>query len=534
MQHSHGVIFRCDASQSIGTGHVARCKVLAHLLKRRGCRPVFFCRDHEDSLHRQILHGEFECVTLPRRQQSVSVIEPSPYAEWLGCSQKQDASDCLSGLAELSDFHASYVVVDHYALDHAWEGCLLSALSGAKLLVIDDLADRPHAADWLVDTGRLHGWSDPAYAQLVNSKCQMLLGPRYSLLSEDYGKLRECTEERMDLRRVLVFFGGVDRSNWCSLALKALSHPQLEDLQVDVVLCAGATHVQAIQKFVAHRAGWTLHVGLPTLSPLVASADVALGAAGSHSWERASLGLPAMAVAVAENQVELLAALVGEGLVECPDVDKRSETVDAFAQFLIGLRRDPEKLRLMSVSAAAIVDACGVSRVCSAMLGVNPPLRLRPALSTDMGLYFWWVNDPDVRRSSLQTGLISFEQHCRWFQARVSSDTALMHVLVDSDDLPVGQIRFERLDSDSNQAFVSFSLDRLARGQGLAGRLLSLGLDAMRNQWGHHMDVVAEVKAENLASARVFLRAGFRELARSNKGVRCFVQDSTTPCGECP
>ena len=506
--------------------------MLARSLKRRGCRPVFFCRDHADSLHHQILHGEFECVTLPRRQQSVSVIAPSPYAEWLGCSQQQDASDCLSGLAELSDFHASYVVVDHYALDQAWEGCLLSALSRAKLLVIDDLADRPHAGDWLVDTGRLHGWSDPAYAQLVDSKCQMLLGPRYSLLSEDYGKARECIVERTDLRRVLVFFGGVDRSNWCSLALKALSHPQLEDLQVDVVLGAGAPHVQAIQQCVAKRPGWTLHVGLPTLSKLVASADVALGAAGSHSWERASLGLPAIVVAVVENQVELLTALVGEGLVESPDVDKRSEIVDAFAQFLIGLRLDPEKLRSMSVSAAAIIDCYGVSRVCSAMLGVNSPLRLRPALSIDMGLYFWWVNDPDVRRSSLQTGLISFEKHCRWFQARLSSDNALMYVLVDSDDLPVGQIRFERSESERNQALVSFSLDRLARGHGIAGCLLSLGLDAMRHQWGQKMCVVAEVKTENLASVRVFLRAGFRELLPSRKGVRCFVQDSTTSSGE--
>lgn len=471
-------------------------------------------------------------MTLPRRQQSVSVIAPSPYAEWLGCSQQQDASDCLSGLAELSDFHASYVVVDHYALDQAWEGCLLSALSRAKLLVIDDLADRPHAGDWLVDTGRLHGWSDPAYAQLVDSKCQMLLGPRYSLLSEDYGKARECIVERTDLRRVLVFFGGVDRSNWCSLALKALSHPQLEDLQVDVVLGAGAPHVQAIQQCVAKRPGWTLHVGLPTLSKLVASADVALGAAGSHSWERASLGLPAIVVAVVENQVELLTALVGEGLVESPDVDKRSEIVDAFAQFLIGLRLDPEKLRSMSVSAAAIIDCYGVSRVCSAMLGVNSPLRLRPALSIDMGLYCWWVNDPDVRRSSLQTGLISFEKHCRWFQARLSSDNALMYVLVDSDDLPVGQIRFERSESERNQALVSFSLDRLARGHGIAGCLLSLGLDAMRHQWGQKMCVVAEVKTENLASVRVFLRAGFRELLPSRKGVRCFVQDSTTSSGE--
>jgi len=510
-----------------------RCKVLARQLKRRGCRVVFFCRDHADSLHHQILHDEFECITLSRRTQSVTADEQSPYAEWLGCSQNQDVIDCLDGLAELSNFHVSFIVVDHYALNHFWEGRLLAALPDAKLLVIDDLADRQHAAHWLVDTGRLDCWCDLAYGNLVESSCQILLGPRYSLLSEDYLAVRETIIERNVLRRVLVFFGGVDRLNWCRLALNALSDPRLHDLHVDVVLGEGAPHMQEIQELVAERPGWRLHVGLPTLSKLVASADVALGAAGSHSWERASLALPAMAIAIAENQVELLAALACEGLVECSDAASRSEVGKAFTGFLIGLRADPEKLRLMSGAAASIVDAYGANRVCSAMLGVCAPLRLRPAVSADMGLYLWWANDPDVRRSSLQTELISLEQHRHWFHACLSSDTVLMRVLVDSEGLPVGQIRFERLDGGMHQALVSFSLDRLARGQGFASRLLILGLDAMRHQWGHQMEVVAKVKIDNLASARVFHRAGFRELPPFNNAVRCFAQASMTPSGDC-
>ena len=494
---------------------------------------AFFCRDHADSLHHQVLNGEFECITLSRLTYSAPVDEQSPYSEWLGCSQSQDVIDCLDGLAELFDFHPSFIVVDHYALNYSWEGAFLSALPQAKLLVIDDLADRQHTAHWLVDTGRLDCWSDPSYAHLLDPSCQILLGPRYSLLSDDYCKERETIVERKSLRNVLVFFGGVDRSNLCRLALIALSHSQLEDLKVDVVLAEGAPHVQEIRDLVAERACWTLHVGLPTLSPLIASADVALGAAGSHSWERASLALPAMAIAIADNQVELLTALAGEGLVERLDPAKPSEVVEAFSAFLIGLRADPEKLRLMSGAASSIVDAYGASRVCSAMLGVCAPLRLRPAVSADMGLYFWWANDPDVRRSSLQTELISLEQHRHWFQARLSSDTALMRVLVDPDDLPVGQIRFERLDCGMNQALVSFSIDRLARGHGFAGRLLSLGLDAMRHQWGNQMEVLAKVKNDNVASVRVFHRAGFRELAPLSKYVRCFAQTSATPRGDC-
>ena len=108
-----------------------------------------------------------------------------------------------------------------------------------------------------------------------------------------------------------------------------------------------------------------------------------------------------------------------------------------------------------------------------------------------------------------------------------------MRVLVDAEGLPVGQIRFERLDRGTNQALVSFSIERLARGHGFAGRLLALGLDALRQEWGQQMEVVAKVKNENLASAKVFQSAGFRELAPLNKGVRCFAQASTTTNGDC-
>ena len=92
-----------------------------------------------------------------------------------------------------------------------------------------------------IDTGRLNGWTDSAYHDLVDPGCQLLLGPRFSLLSDDYGKARERVSERNQISTCSHFFGGVDYSNWCSAALKALSHPQLEGLQVDVVLAERST-----------------------------------------------------------------------------------------------------------------------------------------------------------------------------------------------------------------------------------------------------------------------------------------------------
>ena len=501
-----------------------RCRTLARSLQVEGARIVFFCRDHKDSLHQQILGNEFEVVNLPRRRWSPLELPQSIYAQWLGCSQSQDTEDCLKACQSSFQFAPNFVISDHYGLDRDWELRIRSIFPDVKLLAIDDLAARPHSVDFLLDSGRVQGWLDRSYESLVEPSCRLLLGPRFALLSSDYCYAKKKIRLRSDLQRVLIFFGGVDQDNYCKLALEALQDHRLLHLEVDVVLADGAAHLSQIREMVSCRGNCTLHVGIPSLAGLVHTADLAIGAAGVHSWERACLGLPALALPVADNQYNLLEALTAAGAVEPLSRDLGVLTVESVTAAVIRLIVDTSRLAAMSLAASRLVDGDGVKRILTAVLGVNGSMRLRPAECSDLELYFWWVNDPAVRQSSLQSSGVTLDSHSQWFIARLASDDVLMRVLMDEKGLPLGQIRFERSSPQATSAVISFSLDQLARGQGVAQELLSLGLDELWRAWGKSIDAVAQVKSSNSASSRMFLRAGFEEQASTMSNVRSFLK----------
>ena len=100
--------------------------------------------------------------------------------------------------------------------------------------------------------------------------------------------------------------------------------------------------------------------------------------------------------------------------------------------------------------------------------------------------------------------------------------------MLDADGLPLGQIRFERSETCLSRAVVSFSLDPVARGHGLACELLQLGLAELSRQWGKKVDAYGEIRASNHASAKTFLRAKFMEVTPPRLGVRCFSKPASS------
>ncbi len=207
------VLFRCDASLSIGSGHVMRCRTLARELQRRGADVIFLCRRQPGDLI-SLLVQEFAVLALP--EQPLAACEGLEgrdlYGAWLGCSQHTDAAQCLQALAQANITSASWLVADHYGLDARWEAQLLAGLASAnappKLLVIDDLADRPHQADLLLDQNFFGAATEQRYQGLVPPHCRQLLVPHYALLGPEYAQLHPLVPPRKELRRVLVFFGG--------------------------------------------------------------------------------------------------------------------------------------------------------------------------------------------------------------------------------------------------------------------------------------------------------------------------------------
>lgn len=149
-------------------------------------------------------------------------------------------------------------------------------------------------------------------------------------------------------------------------------------------------------------------------------------------------------------------------------------------------------------------------------------MMLRDACLGDKELYYHWANSPLVRKQSFSRGLIGEEEHRIWFRRHLMSDTSFLYVLINGEHDPLGQIRFEKSRSDASTCYVSYSLDEIARGQGLAKELIRMGLLRLQEQWNECTKVYAEVRATNQASAKALLSADFTEDRATKDGIRCF------------
>lgn len=289
------IAIRADASDSMGSGHVMRCLTLAEACRHRGASVKFICRNHLGNLVELIRQHGFGVAVLPAPSQPPRAEEHT----WLGVSLEKDAADTVRALLDLGGL-VDWLVVDQYGIDAQWERQMRPGAS--RIMVIDDLADRPHDCDLLLDQN-FRRTQDDRYARLVPQQCRLALGTQYALLQGDYAIWRSRVAPRQTVRRVLVYFGGADAAGLTGKAVGAAL--SISDLAIDAVVSGRDLHLAALRQLAESEPRLRLHTGLPTLAPLLAEADLAIGAFGATSWERLCLGLPTIAVSMAANQVDV-------------------------------------------------------------------------------------------------------------------------------------------------------------------------------------------------------------------------------------
>lgn len=350
------IAIRVDASVQIGTGHFMRCLTLAEALKKQGAQICFVSRGLPAHLRDMLTSKGMQLASLDGETSAV-IDGDLAHAQWLGTSQTKDAQATIKAL---TDQQWDWIIVDHYALDARWESALRAVAK--QIMVIDDIADRQHDCDVLLDQN-YYVDMQARYEGKVPAHCRQLLGPRYALLRDEFRKLREHVKPRTGaVKKVLVFFGGVDADNYTGLAIQALAALANQSLHVDVVIGAQHPCREQIQQACAAQ-GYVCHVQTTRMAELMAEADLAIGAGGSATWERCCLGLPALLVALADNQVDIAKALdsigacVYLGTAEAAD----SLTIQRTITSLSGRR---EQLEMISNHACSLVDGMGVDRVC--------------------------------------------------------------------------------------------------------------------------------------------------------------------------
>lgn len=478
-------IFRADASPVIGGGHVMRCLTLADALTEAGWRCGFAVRG-----------GSLETVpALGRSAHEVHVIEPeeADEANWLA-TRWPDGGDWL--------------VVDHYQRDSRFEAACRPW--ARRILAIDDLADRPHDCDLLLD--QTPGRAEADYAGRVPKGCRLLLGPQYALLRPAFAVLREAALARRkagsEPARLLVSLGAGNPHDVIGPVLEGIGQSGIA-AEVDVVLGAAANR-PAVEGL-ADRLPQTvrIHIDAPNMPELMSAADLAIGAAGTTSWERCCLGLPTLLIVLAENQRENADALCRAGAARRVS-NGLGTTARQIADALRALAADPGVGAEMADRCATMCDGLGTTRALLSLLPEGRSrdgrtVRLRLAGPDDEETLLAWQRHPTTRRYARNPRPPTADEHHRWLQRCLGSPRCLL-TIVEHGGTAAGVLRLDLREQEAPRTAheVSILIAPERQGHGLALAALHLARNLLPAT-----DLVAEILPGNSTSRALFKAAGY-------------------------
>lgn len=473
------IVFRCDAGPEIGGGHVMRCRALAQEMSSRGHATAF------------IMSASQMAESLRADGWEVNVLYPEahepephpPHAHWLSMPWSRDGEQTIDALGE-----ADWLVLDHYGLDRRWVCMLREAHPALRVLAIDDLDDRPLNADLVLDIGRLGG-------RRRHGAPGQMIGPRFALLRPEFAEMRSAALARRNepVRRAIILPGLMDAAALAPRALDALDEAGFKG-EAEVVMGSSAQSRPEVETRVSGRRDRILTLDAQDMARRLTLADICIGAGGGTAWERCCLGLPTVAVAVADNQraqvnmLDKVGATIGLSLADAHGIGLS----DAIRQ-VVGVR---EK---MVTAAASLCDGAGTERVADAL-----ECELRPLIDSDRELLFQWRDQPHIRAVSHSTAPLDPRGHSSWFERiRTRSDGIWRIYREGGRDLG-----FVAAIWTGEVWQWSFYLGETDAMPGAGGRMLSSFLRLLPDG----AIVEGEVKAQNTASVRLHERLGFNRV----------------------
>ena len=487
------IVFRTDANQQIGSGHFMRCLALADELMRSQADISFVSRGLPLHFQQMLRDRGVHYKALPETE-NLQETDELTHAAWLTTSQAKDAEQTMAALGKGA---WDWLVVDHYALDHRFEMPLRKICQ--HIMAIDDLADRVHDCDVLLDQN-FYQDQTKRYLDKVPSHSRQLLGPSYALLRSEFKAMRDKVQVRTGkVNNILVYFGGVDAENLTGQVLDVLIKLNLS-IQVTVVIGQQHPQKEKIQQLCAqHR--FVCHVQTAQMASIMAEADLAIGAGGTSVWERCSLGLPSLCVATAENQRQQLHDLQFAGMVYTPSIQE--DALSFTGSFLKCLDKFTNSLQLQSQRMMALVDTLGVSKVTHILK--SQAIHLRLADANDAQTIFNWRNHHAIRHFSGNTQEISLDEHHHWFKQRLIKNRGPI-LIGDINSQPLGVVRF---DISNDGASVSIYLVPESDLKGWGRCLLDRAENWLRQ---HHPKVVklhAQVLPNNEPSKKLFEKLNY-------------------------
>lgn len=507
------VCFRTDGSLSIGIGHVMRCLALATELRRRGDDCVFLMRNLKGSAADIVADAGFPVVSLA-----------------CGPDWRDDADQTLAAIGEEP---VNWLLVDHYGLAAEWEEVVRS--KARRVAVIDDLADRRHACDLIIDHNI--GRQREDYAPLVPEGTECLVGSEYALLRAPFASLRQAHDAKGATRmprHMLVALGGGDSTEVTRAVLASMqdfSFP--EGFRLTVVVGSPVDALDEVRR-AAGRLSCATEVicNPPDFPELLAASDIAIGAGGVTALERCCLGIPSIIVVIAENQRRGAMELGSLGAASViSDVSHIGSRLPGMLASLL----DPAVAAAMSACAMTVADGLGIRRVVDIMrrsegTRVAPDGSIRRMHEGDLAMVLAWRNHPDIRTRMLDQDFVREDKHWEWF-AKANLDPGRTLLIYESEGRACGFAQFTETRRGSGVADWGFYAAPDApkgSGRNLCRSALRFAFDIL----GYHK-VCGQVLDFNLRSQAVHLAVGFRSEGVLRQHHRCGARYCDVLCFGC-
>ena len=454
------ILIRTDASAVIGSGHVMRCLTLAQQLISEGYDLTFVCRPQPGDLIDFIRSHNVDVISLSAVTSDRPVKDSSDYNNWLQVSVSDDAQEFIAKANE-----ADVVITDHYAIGRDWQSAVRKALS-CKIIAIDDLV-REHDADLIVDQtlGRT--------CQEYNGEARVLAGSTYALLRPNFSVMREKAYSRatpVTPLRVLVSMGGFDKPNATLSVLKLLT--KKTNLKITVLLSPLALHYESVISYCGKYSNVQQIDFVEDMASLMLDIDIAVGAPGSTSWERACLGLPCILIPLAGNQVENSIRLKTKNASIVIELDE-------IQSLLIGaLDEMTTNWCVYSLANFSLCDGLGIYRFQLEFERFCEPLKyqykLVEAEKEDISTIYDWQISPPTRRYALNPNIPRWEQHQEWMQEKITNIHDYFYVITSIETRKkMGALRLDRL--SEGRYLVSIFVDPNNYRQGIAQAALNIG-----------------------------------------------------------
>jgi UDP-2,4-diacetamido-2,4,6-trideoxy-beta-L-altropyranose hydrolase len=484
------IAFRVDATPATGNGHLARCLTLADALTSARARCLFLCRDLPVAAASQVAGRGHMLRSLESGLRTPDLVGPA-HAQWLAAGHGRDAQE-VAGLLEAE--RPDWLVVDHYGIDAAWEKRLRPHCR--QLMVLDDLADRAHDCDLLLDPGAIPRL-EQRYRALVPADCVLMLGSRYALLRPEFDAARAAMPARTRKipRRVLVMFGGQDEAGQTLEAVAALqASAGATDFTVDVLIPEINCRRSEIAQACAADERFRLHVASKEVARLMAVADLAIGSGGGATYERLGLQCPSFLTVASENQRAPLQSLADLALLTL--YEGRAELEALLRQaFDEGVAPPPDTVRN---GVPAVVDALMHRLVC-----------LKPVVARDVARSLRWMQDATLRHEFMLRAAPTRASHFAYWR-RLLEDRSQMVYSIFAGQCHVGQAGLRNIEREAGRAELWLYLGQAAtRGQGYGEAALARLESVIKNELSCHTAVL-HVGRHNTRAIRLYDKAGYQ------------------------